>query len=284
MLIGGPGLLDRIDAGHRAFDGAAVRLAPGTSVSSFTTEAQQLASRFPETGGGVLVADQATQAAEVQHAIRPEAVALAIFAVLAGVVAFVAIGQLLVRQMSTGADETPVYRALGMTRQAMFAIVLAPVAITAVVGAIVAVAVAAVASRWMPIGPARLAEPHLGVSFDWSVFGLGALAIVAIAMAIALLPAWLTTRSPEPSVAASANRRVTRFESARAILPVSVAVGMTPVTSSRWRSAALTGGTFVGVAVAIGAIAAAITFGLNLSRLVDTPRLYGQTWSITADA
>jgi hypothetical protein len=37
-------------------------------------------------------------------------------------------------------------------------------------------------------------------------------------------------------------------------------------------------------ALAVAAIAATATFGANLSRLVNTPRLYGQSWDLTADA
>ena len=65
-----------------AFDGAYVRLGPGQSKSAFTTTAQGLARRFPQTGGSVLVADESDQAAKVEHAIRPQAVALALFAAL----------------------------------------------------------------------------------------------------------------------------------------------------------------------------------------------------------
>jgi len=37
-------------------------------------------------------------------------------------------------------------------------------------------------------------------------------------------------------------------------------------------------------ALAVAAISAAATFGTNLSRLVRTPRLYGQSWDVTIDS
>jgi hypothetical protein len=40
---------------------------------------------------------------------------------------------------------------------------------------------------------------------------------------------------------------------------------------------------FAGTAFAVAAVAAAFTFGANLTRLVDTPRLYGQTWNVAVD-
>jgi hypothetical protein len=39
----------------------------------------------------------------------------------------------------------------------------------------------------------------------------------------------------------------------------------------------------VGTALAVTAVAAAVTFGANLIHLVDTPRLYGQQWDIAVD-
>jgi putative ABC transport system permease protein len=39
----------------------------------------------------------------------------------------------------------------------------------------------------------------------------------------------------------------------------------------------------VGMVVAVAAVAAAVTFGANLLRLVDTPRLYGQDWDVALD-
>ena len=39
----------------------------------------------------------------------------------------------------------------------------------------------------------------------------------------------------------------------------------------------------LGLAVAVAAVAGAVTFGANLLRLVDTPSLYGQAWDIAFD-
>jgi putative ABC transport system permease protein len=39
----------------------------------------------------------------------------------------------------------------------------------------------------------------------------------------------------------------------------------------------------LGLAVAVAAVAGAVTFGANLLRLVDTPVLYGQTWDVAWD-
>src|SRR6202044_3594464 len=72
------------DLGPRylAFDGAFVKLQPGASAGSFSRAAQALARRLPATEGQTYVADERTQVATIQRSIRPEAVALAIFALV----------------------------------------------------------------------------------------------------------------------------------------------------------------------------------------------------------
>jgi hypothetical protein len=176
-----------------------------------------------------------------------------------------------------------------MDRRRVFTITIAPAVLAALVGALVAGIVAIVASRWMPIGPARVAEPAPGIRLDPLVLVLGFVAVALSMALIAAWPAWRTSRTgPEiTSTVVRGGRRVVRLDewAARAGAPVSMAVGVGHA-STRWRgrSAVPTRSAFAGVAVALAAIAGAMTFGVNLSRLVQTPRLYGQTWDITADA
>ena len=49
-----------------------------------------------------------------QRAIRPQAIALGLFAALGGLIALAVLGQLLARQLSLDTAEFPVLRALGM--------------------------------------------------------------------------------------------------------------------------------------------------------------------------
>ncbi len=39
----------------------------------------------------------------------------------------------------------------------------------------------------------------------------------------------------------------------------------------------------LGLATAVAAVVAAVTFGANLLHLVHTPRLYGQEWDVAVD-
>ncbi len=287
-LLGTPAFVHRFGPEHYAFDGAEVTLARGTSKAAFSAAALAIARRLPETGGNLLVADEAVQAAQVNHAIRPQAVALGLFALLTALAALFAIGQLFARQVFLVSDDNGTLRALGMSRRQLMVTALAQVGATAVIGALLAVVVAIVASPTMPIGPARVAEPHPGVAFDAPVLALGFVAIVVLSLLGAAWPAW---RYAAGTADAGARHRlagrpsILRRWATAAGAPPTMAIGIGhAVEPGRGRSA-VPSRTTIGVTVmAIAAIAAVATFGTNLSRLVHTPRLYGQTWDVTIDS
>jgi hypothetical protein len=130
-----------------------------------------------------------------------------------------------------------------------------------------------------------VAEPHPGVSFDAFALGLGFVAIVVGALVVAVWPAWRAANvGPTQRAERGRSRSVPLEEwAARAGAPVTVGVGVGHASPGRGRGVP-TRTALAGVTVAVAAIVGALTFGLNLSRLVQTPRLYGQTWDVTADA
>ena len=90
-------------------------------------------------------------------------------------------------------------------------------------GAAVAVGVAVLASPLMPLGLARIAEPDPGVSADWLVLGIGALAtLVAVSASASCRPAG---RPPGGGDRAQWWRRPVRRS--QAPLPVHVPTSMT---------------------------------------------------------
>jgi len=78
------------------------------------------------------------------------------------------------------------------------------VGLAAAVGAVAACGAAIAASPLMPIGPAKLAEPHPGLSADIPVLAAGCGAVVALLLARAAWPAW---RQAAARFAPSAARR-----------------------------------------------------------------------------
>ncbi|MDP9073943.1 MAG: hypothetical protein M3N98_07180 [Actinomycetota bacterium] len=285
-----PALVRELSPDLYTYHGEFVRLSKRTSVAAFGRQAQALVTQFPETGGQLGVAAEHQQAAKVIRAIRPEAAALAVFALLVALTSLLIIGQILARQVFIASADHPTLRALGFRPAQLAAIGLAEIGVTVAVGASLAVVFATALSPLMPIGPARLAEPHPGVAVNWAILGLGALSIVVI-FVLRLAPTlWRLAGRPIGHEGAMSAGRVKRPSRTVKILtqtgaPVSTVVGARlALEPGRGRTAVPVRSTLAGTAVAVAAVATAFTFGTNLVRLVNTPRLYGQIWQVSVDA
>jgi hypothetical protein len=212
-------LMRDLGPGYIAIDWAAVRLQPGTTLDSFRRRAEVLARRFPGPQGQVSVVDEHALAASIERAIRPEAVALALFALVLLLVALLVVGQVATRLLAASSSDNPVLAALGMTRGQLMASGLLEVGVAAAAGAVAAIGVAVAASPLMPIGTARLAEPAPGVSIDMAVLAVGAIAIAGLVVARAAWPAWRLASargtagalssegSPDPAAAIASEHR-----------------------------------------------------------------------------
>ena len=288
VIVGSIALFRELGPRYQAFDADYVKLRPGVTPSAFGREAQALARRFPGTGGQVFVADEAVQAATIERAIRPQAIALALFAVALALTALLVVGQVAVRLLLAASSDNATLVALGMTRGQLLAAGLAEVGVTAAAGAVLACGVAIAASPVMPIGSARLAEPHPGLSADVAVLAVGSLAIVALLLARVARPAWhygSAGRSAGGDLAGVPGRRP-RLAGwlARAGAPVPAVAGMRlALDPGQERGAMQAPSAILGLATSVAAVVAAVTFGANLLHLVHTPRLYGQDWDVTVD-
>jgi hypothetical protein len=283
FILASAALWHRIGPGYLAFDGAYVKLRPGATAGGVTREAQALVRRFPKTGGQAYVADESTQVAAIEQSIRPEAVALAIFAVVLACTALLIVGQAATRLLLQAGSDNPVLAALGMTRRQLTVAGLIEVAVAGAAGAILAAGAAIAASPLMPIGAARLAEPAPGISADWLVLPIGATAIVVLLLARAAWPAWRLGSSPgirEPAAAATGRRAWL----AGLGLPVTVTAGVRlALEPGQGRTAVPVRSALVGTTLSVLAVTAAFTFGASLLNLVHTPRLYGQAWDAAID-
>jgi hypothetical protein len=236
----------------------------------------------------LIVDDQSSRVAKVERAIRPQAMALAGFAVLTGLASLLIVGQALSRQLSLDAVDYPTLRALGMTPRQLLTMALVRVGLIAAAGAIVAVAAAILSSPLMPIGPARVAEPHPGVEVNIAILGVGSVAVVLVLLLRSAWPAWRAARSrpgvlgaPEIAGAERSSRIANRLAGSGFPAPVVVGARMA-LEPGRGRTAVPVRSALLGTAVAVAAVAGAFTFNTNLDRLVSTPRLYGWDWDIGA--
>jgi hypothetical protein len=289
FILASTALWHRIGPGYLAFDGAYVKLRPGTTAGDVTREAQALARRFPKTEGQAYVADESTQVAAIEQAIHPEAIALAIFALVLACTALLIVGQAATRLLLQAGSGNPVLAALGMTRGQLTAAGLIEVGAAGAAGAILAAGVAIAVSPLMPIGAARLAEPTPGISADRLVLPIGAATIVVLLLARIAWPAWRLgstrdVRDPGAAAAAAGRRAWLAGRLATVGLPLTVAAGVRlALDPGQGRTAVPVRSALIGTTLSVLAVTAAFTFGANLLNLVHTPRLYGQAWDTEID-
>ena len=280
LVMASLALYRELGPNYEAFDGVYVTLEPSASLATFSAAAESLAKRYPSTGGQVLVADETTQAATIERLIRPQAIALALFALALALTALLIVGQVAARTLQTAAQDNGTLAALGMTRRQRFTASVAETAAAAVGGALGAVAIAIAASPLTPIGPARLAEPHPGVSVNAGVLAAGAAAIVMLLAARVAVPAWRQAGA-RPAAEPSLRRPLLAEELSRVGAPLAAVTGVRFALDARsGRASVPVRSAMLGLAIAVAAVAAAGTFGANLLRLVGTPSLYGQDWNI----
>jgi putative ABC transport system permease protein len=274
---------------YQAFDGDYVKLSPGVTVAAFTAEATRLA-REPQylkaTGGQLFVSAESDQDATVQRSIRPQALALAVFAAVLAVTALLILGQAVSRRLQLSSGSNAVLSALGLTRWQLLAASLLEAAVVAAAGAAAACGVAIAASPLMPIGPARLAEVHPGVSPDAVVLAPGFALIALVLVGLAARTAWHQSSGPaRPASAAEPARSSPAVRwLARSGAPVTAVTGVRMALDPGRGAAAVPARTaLIGTGLAVAAVMASVTFGAGLVHLERTPRLYGQNWDAAVD-
>ena len=252
--------------------GAMVKLKPGVDVDTFTARVAALAPNES-------IAFQRASAvgAEVENATDPEVLALEAFAALAALFGLVVVAQSLSRRMQVDAAYNATLAAIGSTRRDRMTVSMAKALVAIAVGALIAIAIAVAASPLGPVGAVRVAEVHPGIAVDWTVLGLGALAVVVVGAALAVVPAW---RSSHVAGTETAN--------VRSRLADSVAAAGGSVTSVLGVRFALERGggrssfpvrtTLVAAATAVALVTSVVVFSGSLDHLLATPRLYGTGW------
>ena len=211
---------------------------------------------------------------QVNPTMRSIATGLLVFALVAGVAGVAAIAQALGRMHQSGAEDDAVLAALGVARRGRWARRLVPAGGAVAAGSGVGLVLAALASRWFPVGLARRAEPDPGFDLDGTVLLVGG----ALALAVGLgLTAWLAaaaTRAatrPRPAgrVSRAARRAADSGAPSNAVTGLSLASG-TPGAPGR--------AAMAGTALGVLGVVAALVFSASLDHLTASPRLYGWGW------
>jgi ABC-type lipoprotein release transport system permease subunit len=274
-LIASPGLL----AAYRPnlinglnWRDALVRLRGGAAaVPAFTDHLAALTGRTD-----ISVRNLADEGDHRQRADAFEARWLLAFGLAALVAAVVLVGPALTRYVGAGTADLRVLRALGMTRRETTVAAMAGPVLAAVVGVLVGVGAAVLASRWFPIGSAAAVEPSPGMSADWLVLGAGAAAVVLVAG----VGAWLAARVTPAGAGARRGSRVARA-AAGARLPVPVVVGTRyALEPGRGRAALPVRPALSGAVAGVLGVVAAFTLSAAVSDAAEHPTRFGQTWQL----
>ena len=234
---------------------------------------------IPDVGPVGGPSTSAPYVAKAERAIRPEAIALGVFGLIAALAALVINGQMISRLVRRNAEDGAIVRALGAGPTMAMADGLAGVGGAIVAGSLLAVGVAVGLSQVAPIGPVRPVYPDIGVAFDWTVLGLGFLLFVVVLTATALIIAYrvaphrLALRPDTP------DREPGWIRAGVAALPPSAVLGIRSALGGRvGRDAAPVRSALLGAVVAITVIVASLTFASSLNALVSQPPLYGWNW------
>ncbi len=214
-----------------------------------------------------------------RRATRPYVLALWLFAGLALLAGTAVVGQLVTRQRRLESASRPVLRALGATRSDVVRAATLRALFVGMIAAAVAIVVAIVGSRLMPIGPLRILEPHRGVDIDVTVVLAGAALVVVLMTVYSAIGAGIT-RAPGGS---HRYRMSDAVAGSGAPLPVVTGVRLA-FDPGRGDATIPVRSTVFGVGVAIAALVATLVYASSLTHFTSTPRMYGWIWSYQLEA
>jgi hypothetical protein len=289
FLIGTPALDRELVPCCVATSYLGLRLADGSRYDpAVGQEYQELenTSPFYADGGAQLLSvmqiyDTSAIEAEAQRAIRPEAVALGAFGIIAALAALIIGAQSISRQLRAAGDDAEILRALGAGPAAATADGVPGILAAVVAGALLAVAIAIGLSPFSLFGPVRQAEPGRGIYLDWTVLALGALVLVLVLGGVAAVIGYRQA----PHRAAARQRPIGRG-SALVRAGLGAGLGAAGVAGLRFalepgqgRTAVPVRSVLTGAVLAVTVVAATLTFGASLSYLVSRPALYGWDFS-----
>ncbi len=233
---------------------------------------------------GVVTAVHATAPVEAKadRAIKPIAIALGVFGAVALLAALLIAGQAISRRVRAGADDVRVLRSLGADPLTAASDGLTGILGAVVIGTLLAVGVAVALSPLAPLGPVRSVYPGRGFSADWTVLGLGAVVLVGVLSAGAVIQTFRSLPHRVLRRAQLAPPTTSKLAQAGAVagLPVSGVVGVRmALEPGGGRSGAPVRSALLGTVLAVALAVATIVFGSSLQTLVKTPALYGWNWT-----
>jgi FtsX-like permease family len=219
---------------------------------------------------------------QVARTVKPDAIALAVFGIIALVATFLIALQVIARQLQSGSGDLGVLRGLGAGRVVLMGDGLLGILGAAVLGSLLAAGVAVGLSPLSPVGPVRAVYPSSGFAADTAVLGLGLLALIggigASAAALAYRQASGSARH-EDSTRPARGSVIAGMAAASGASVSTVAGVRLALEPGRGPTAVPVRSALLGAVLAVLIVAATLTFGSGLSTLVSHPALYGWNWN-----
>ena len=270
-LVGPPGVLTQ------SFVNVLVRLRAGeASIERFAKDFARVTGR-----SDIEVTDLVAQGRDAQRHIAFESRCLVAFALAAFVAALFLVGQAIARYAAASTEELRTMRALGMTpRQAIVTATAGP-ATAGVVGTVLGLGGAVLASQWLPYGTGGLIEPEPGISWDWVVFGPGVALVFLLVVLGAAAAAWVTLRAARREDARRGSLVAAAVARSRAPVPVVVGTRFA-LEAGRGRSAVPVRPALLGAVMGVLGVLAAFTFSHGVTDAADHPERFGQTFQLGA--
>ena len=286
FLIGTPALDREFVPCCTATSYIGLRLAGGSRYSdAIATDYLRLASSGPSASGAQLlqlleVYSTSAIEAQAQRAVRPEAIALGVFGIIALAAALIIGAQSLSRQLRAAADDADVLRALGAGPAAVAADGVLGLLGAVVAGALLAVAVAIGLSPFSLFGPVGRRTRAAGLpGLDRSHAGRpGADPHSRRRSRDHRLPPGAAPRPGARAVRPRFSRRPGRTRRGPGRAPGSAGLRFA-LEPGRGKTAVPVRSVLTGAVLAVVVIAATLTFGTSLRYLVSRPALYGWNFS-----
>jgi hypothetical protein len=233
--------------------------------------------------GEFFVQDEDTSTVAIESSIHPQAIGWWLFSLFAALAGLVLIGQALSRQNRLESESYPTLAALGIRPNQFFGLGMLRAGVIGAMGALGALIFATALSPLTPVGEARAAELSHGFVFLGPLLVLGFVSIIAVVLALSVVPAWRAAQVQRESsrrVEISAKGKTTLATLiARTGSPPSVLIGVrNALERGRGRSSVPATTALVGTVLAVGALVISTIFGASLSNLLRTPRLFGANW------
>ncbi|MEP7201277.1 MAG: FtsX-like permease family protein [Ilumatobacteraceae bacterium] len=268
FAVASPALLDNYEIGV-ADTLMAVDLQPGADLTMLREQLDTLPQPGLSLEPGVLIGDP------VRNAVQAQARGLWILALVAAIAATAVLGQMINRQVRPARDERERLSAIGFTESQVLADAVGRAIIPITIGSLVGAVLAIAPSGFFPFGFVRVLEPNPGMRADWAVLVGGAaifIGLLTLWTVVALaLTGWATrTMQASPVVEAIATRAASP----------TVATGMRMAFTRGIRERGSVRGSVIGVLLCVAGVAAAITFGVSLDRLVHQPFRYGNNYDV----